>query len=99
MAKYTMNPVGVDAIQFKGNGSEVCDWIYAFDEMAFEPFEAEGAEAPKVRYSTNTFYLDKLNGVAEATTGSWIIRGPLGDFYPCHPDVFDELYTLQSEED
>ena len=28
----------------------------------------------------------------KAPVGSWIIRGPLGEYYPCRKDVFEQTY-------
>ncbi len=33
-----------------------------------------------------------LEGVMRAEMGDWIIRGVLGEFYPCKPDVFAKVY-------
>ncbi|MEM9605861.1 MAG: hypothetical protein AAGA99_00455 [Actinomycetota bacterium] len=33
-----------------------------------------------------------LEGVMEAGTGDWIIKGVQGEFYPCKPDIFEQTY-------
>lgn len=33
-----------------------------------------------------------LEGDMRAPYGHWIIRGVQGEFYPCHPDIFDATY-------
>ena len=33
-----------------------------------------------------------LEGTMYGDPGDWIIKGVKGEFYPCKPDIFDELY-------
>lgn len=33
-----------------------------------------------------------LEGYLHASPGDWIIKGVKGEFYPCKPDVFEQIY-------
>ena len=33
-----------------------------------------------------------LEGSMEASPGDWIIKGTAGEYYPCKPDVFKDVY-------
>lgn len=33
-----------------------------------------------------------LEGVMTISRGDWIIKGVLGEYYPCKPDVFEKTY-------
>ena len=37
-----------------------------------------------------------LEGVMTANLGDWIIRGVMGEFYPCKPDIFEATYEAVS---
>lgn len=38
-----------------------------------------------------------LEGVMQANTGDWIIRGIKGELYPCKPDIFNLTYEPVEE--
>lgn len=40
-----------------------------------------------------------LEGDMLASVGDWIIRGVAGEFYPCKPDIFDQLYDVEPYEE
>lgn len=37
-------------------------------------------------------WIDTLEGGHTVCPGDWIIKGLLGEFYPCKPEVFDRKY-------
>ena len=45
----------------------------------------------------NEVIISTLEGDMRAPEGSWIIRGPLGEFYPCRGEVFEETYEPVEE--
>ena len=74
--KYRKKPIVVDAIRFDGEN---------FDEItnfAGKDSKREG------RY----IYIFTLEGVMETIKGDWIIKGTRGEFYPCKPNVFSDVY-------
>lgn len=38
------------------------------------------------------YVVDTQHGEAQVEAGDWIIKGINGEYYPCKPDVFAELY-------
>lgn len=38
------------------------------------------------------YNITTLGGVMHASPGDWIIRGVMGEFYPCKPDIFEATY-------
>ena len=52
---------------------------------------------PVVVTGNNEVIISTLEGDMRAPEGSWIIRGPLGEFYPCRGEVFEETYEPVEE--
>ena len=42
--------------------------------------------------NTGTLLVMTLEGNMEASVGDWIIKGVLGEFYPCKPEAFELTY-------
>lgn len=40
----------------------------------------------------NNVYCKTLEGIMCAVPGDWIIRGAVGEIYPCKPDIFEATY-------
>lgn len=92
MAKFRKKPVIVEAVQWKGGDYKILDefcgknWGRA-DAIGAEYWPSEIADSEQVM----------LFNIAERTwlpcpTGWWIIRGVVGELYPCKPYVFTETY-------
>jgi hypothetical protein len=82
--RYRKKPVEIEAWQYvhtaPQDSAPILRWIRQGGAVAdFDPFTGG------VRIST-------LEGVMEARTGDWIIRGVQGEFYPCKPDIFAQTY-------
>lgn len=41
---------------------------------------------------TGTFTIETLEGTHLASDGDYIIKGVMGEFYPCKPDIFHMTY-------
>jgi hypothetical protein len=41
--------------------------------------------------------LSTLEGIMKARNGDWVIRGVKGEFYPCKPDIFEQIYEEVAE--
>lgn len=75
---YIKKPIPVEAIQWTGNNfNEIYDFIIG---------------QPIVVTTFNELVISTLEGDMKAPVGSWIIRGPLGEYYPCRQEVFKETY-------
>lgn len=44
------------------------------------------------RLKDDSIFIDTLEGIMEAKTGDYIIKGVKGEFYPCKPDIFEATY-------
>lgn len=81
--KYTKKPVTIDAMQYTGdNAADIMAWLgleHTFvqnGELVIPTLE-DGSDA-QVKHM--------------ASVGDYIIRGVLGEFYPCKPDIFEMTY-------
>lgn len=85
--KYRKKPLIVDAIQFDG---------YNHDELSvFSEGSCRSCKPWKSDYS----YIEvkTLEGTMEGTIGHWLVRGIEGEFYFCHPDIFNKTYERVEE--
>jgi len=85
MAKYRIKPVVIDAMQFTLNFDEIFDWVKQWHD------DEKGAG---MRELFDWLIIDTLEGEMEVRNGDWIIRGTKGEFYPCKPDIFEQIFEL-----
>ena len=80
--KYKTRPCEIEAIKWDGNN---------FKEIAeFTNHKA----TMQLMYSSRSYELviATLEGDMMASVGDFIIKGLIGEFYPCKPDVFHKKY-------
>ncbi len=80
--RYRKKPVEIDAIYYDG-GSESLVQAAAF---LGEYFIDSG--------SNGEIFIETLEGDIRASVGDWIIKGVVGEFYPCRADIFAQTYEL-----
>ncbi len=85
--RYKKRPVEIEAFQFNGSSSD-CGRIRLW---------VEGGDCPvKGGIGTQdcgrTIDIETLEGVMTARAGDYIIKGIVGEFYPCKPSVFEMTY-------
>lgn len=94
MKAYRKKPVVINAVQWDGSivgATEIIDWILS---------QPGNRTARYVDYDTNSspyIAIDTLEGTMNADTDDWVIRGIAGEFYPCKPDIFADLYDEEVE--
>jgi hypothetical protein len=76
--RFRKKPVEVDAVKWDG---ENVDKITAF-------LAGHG----RFRPLSGVIEITTLEGVMTARKGDWIIKGTKGEFYPCKPDIFADIY-------
>lgn len=76
MKQYRKKPVIIDAVQYTGVN---------FDEI--EAFVGGDAE-----FHDGKLLVATLEGPLTASPNDWIIKGTKGEFYPCKPDIFTDIY-------
>lgn len=82
MAKYRTKPVVIDALETY-NGLPIED-VKAFVGDAFI-MTPEG------------YFIRTLEGDMKFETGDYIIKGLIGEFYPCKSDAFEAKYEAVKE--
>lgn len=80
MNKFRKRPVVVTAAQWEG------------DELALhDALLARGQRVPWIRVGDDLF-VDTKEGRMRANRGDWVIKGIAGEFYPCKPEIFEQIY-------
>lgn len=103
MARYRKKPVEIDAVEF------LC--IHT-DEDGFQEVEVHGVsgsekwfrealekgigEVGGVWVLHGTLCVGTLEGTMRADPGDYLIRGIIGELYPCKREIFDKTYDLVS---
>lgn len=78
MPQFRKKPVVIEAVRFTGtNDDEVLRFVGGLKNAT--PSVA-GMRIPT------------LEGTMVAYPGDWIIRGVVGEYYPCRPDIFAATY-------
>lgn len=85
--KFRKKPIVIDAFQWTGGPEQTDDpeWIVEAIKACLVTFENVGTPNVCLVISTK-------EGLMRANQGDWIIRGILGEIYPCKPDVFAASY-------
>lgn len=78
--KFRKKPIVVEAIQWDGT-----------PDRAQEIIEWSGGQVA-LSVSKTLLEIFTLEGLHQAITGDWIIKGVQGEFYPCKPDIFEQTY-------
>jgi hypothetical protein len=92
--KFRKKPVVIDALQFTGgpeSATVIIDWVLQQGGTA-RYYDATGTNLDSIR-------IDTLEGTMRADVGDWIIKGTQGEFYPCKPDIFAEIYETEYAEE
>lgn len=91
MKQYRKKPVVIEAVQFDGTRSSAnaIDLWMVTGEYRDPPVQTGRA--------LESMEITTLEGVMRADPGDWIIKGVAGEFYPCKPDIFEQVYELAVE--
>jgi len=96
--KYRKKPVVIEAIQWTGiNASDIFSFVgkklkyYVDEDMSTAYIAGQGPPVCVMEIPT-------LEGVMKALSGDYIIKGVIGEFYPCKPDIFAKTYEAVSDE-
>jgi len=90
MAKYRKKPAVIDAIQFQGF-TDGPDYLpkYILDFVG----ESSGVLINR----KGDLVIATLEGDMVVSKGDYIIRGILGELYPCKPNIFEKTYDGVNE--
>lgn len=91
MAKYKKRPVVIEAKQWDGgNATEIMLFVGKKLSVSTPPHGMElDLDIPKEGYS---IVIPTLEGDMRAIRGDYIIKGIVGEFYPCKEAVFIDSY-------
>jgi len=81
MTKYRKKPVVIDAVQWRGDITDIIGL-----------FGGSTTEAVEQNLGDPALLIPTLEGTMRAEVGDWIIRGVQGELYPCKPDIFAATY-------
>jgi hypothetical protein len=84
--KYRKKPVVIQAVQWQGT-QKSWDKIMAMGLIDWLPGEM----------GSRSFYMNTLEGKVKIECNDFIIKGVLGEFYSCKPDIFEKIYKLIEE--
>lgn len=93
--KYRKKPVVIEAVQWNGRNLEEIK-SFVGNDLEYDIFDTAweaGKGAPYVDMEIIT-----LEGVHQVTVGDYIIKGVAGEFYPCKPDIFEQMYEEEPRE-
>jgi hypothetical protein len=77
--KYRKKPVIIEAVQW-------------FDDVASTADLFEFCDDLDVTHSN--IAIKTPEGDMKISIGDYVIKGTKGEFYPCKPDIFEEIYEL-----
>lgn len=77
--KFRKKPVVIDAVQWDGGNLQDVASLGA-------------ARAYEQEFLSDDLVIETLEGKMTARKGDWIIKGVVGELYPCKPDVFEKTY-------
>ena len=86
--KYRRRPMIVEAVRWKeDNFDEVAEFLRSKGKELKIDFQPGGVKAG----------IETTNGLVFANPGDMIIKDAYGQFYPCHPAIFNHAYTEEIE--
>lgn len=86
--KVRKKPVVIDAHLWDGNLSRLCEWIETFGDtdpagIIVGPVSDHGHVGIRT-----------MDSIGYVKPGDWVMRGALGEFYPCDATVFPQTYDI-----
>jgi hypothetical protein len=82
MPKARKKPVDVDYVQWTGKNLEEVFLLTGTHEIRLNDFLSDDLTIPT------------LEGEMTAKKGDYIIKGVVGEIYPCKPDIFEATYDF-----
>lgn len=93
--RFRKKPVEVEAVQYTRRFSWP-DWFHDAASAGTVVVHGTGKFADPHEDCYCLIYT--LEGVLQGNEGDWIIRGVLGELYPCKPEAFAMTYEAVSDE-
>jgi len=92
MAKYRKKPVVIEAVQWFAHGER--EGLEHSKVRYFRRPDVNGEKKCGLCLARMDVHgwIDTLEAGHRVCPGDWIIEGISGEFYPCKPDIFAEIY-------
>lgn len=94
--KYTRRPVTIEAMQWNGtaeSATPIINWALSVNGASIR-YHEHLMDGDMIAHHEPFLWVDTLEGRMIARRGDWIICGTKGEFYPCKPHIFAEIYAL-----
>lgn len=85
-------PVSIEGVFFDGtyeSFEEITKWIQSFPPTADPPGDISLWDGDR-----EEFFIVTLEGQMHVAEGSIVLRGLIGEFYPCKPHVYSQKYNV-----
>ena len=95
VTRFKKKQIVVEAAQLSGYGHidiEIFHWIgshIGIIDYCDIPNHTQGVS---IDPTNGDLLIKSLDGILRASIGDWVIRGVMGEFYPCKPHVFASSY-------
>lgn len=87
MPKFRSKVVEIEAIEAR----KIMRWAHG-DWQALPPWVKEAYEAGNIIFLPGMLHITTLEGTMTAGPDDWIIKGIIGELYPCKDEVFKAKY-------
>jgi hypothetical protein len=91
---FRKKPAVIEAMQWDGSAegaTPIINWILSSSARSAR-YHEHLMDGDFVAHPDPYLTIDTPEGTMSATSGDWIIRGVLPEFYPCKPDFFAATY-------
>ena len=93
---YRSKPeVLIEAIQWNGSQESLDNICKIFTELVVNEYSYSVTVSYGSPHESKRFFIKQLYGQMEIISGSYIIKGPDGEYYSCKPDIFESRYDLK----
>ena len=94
--KFRKKPVVVEAFQMTADNRKATEWpgwlLDAWNKNEDQPGSLHVAGPNWLERGHGQFAINTLEGEHLVSEDDWIIRGVMGEIYPCKPDIFEQTY-------
>lgn len=85
---YVCKPVAIEATQYFENKIQTVDAFWEWMTADCEFDDSDGL--------VNDLRIKTIEGEMHVSDGDWIIKGTMGEFYPCKPKAFENKYEIKN---
>lgn len=93
--KYRKKPVVIEAVQYRNLNLPEIEAFIGYPLI--QELESETAYVADIAPPVFSIIIPTLEGNMKALPGDYIIKGVIGEFYPCKPDIFEMTYEKVDE--